>query len=170
MVTNHEWAVGIAIFALTAAENAVATWASRADRQSTLAKTIRFSIVSANWTMTHDLLLLIDFWAIIAQGFWLIAIPTLLASWSSQLLVLERRRRRFRTKGLNRMKRVKRSKRGSSQSVPDAFPSQHGSNPGSGSVAAGVSERVVFAGNEDIGAHTASDDIHPSEPIPVVGD
>jgi hypothetical protein len=98
----------ILAFALTLAETWVATKEGRADRQSTTAKSRRFSIISANWATIFEWILLLDVGFIARTD-----LPTALAlgvviglgAWLGKFIALEHRRKKFRTKGLNHGRR-----------------------------------------------------------------
>jgi hypothetical protein len=88
------WAL---IFAVTVAETWIATWEGRADRQSTSAQHNRFSIKSALWAGAFELVLFLDVWLIVQEG-WPILIPILAGAVWGKYHALERRRRKWRAR------------------------------------------------------------------------
>jgi xanthine/uracil permease len=92
----------LGIFLLTVAETLISTWGGRADRQSTSAKHNGFSIRAANWEVAFEVVLLIDIYLVVREG-WTIIIPIAAGAWLGKYWSLERRRKRWRA-------RVKRKK------------------------------------------------------------
>jgi uncharacterized membrane protein len=101
--------IWVAIFAITALETLIATWEGRADRQSTSAKHNKFSIKSANWAVAFEVVLLIDIYVVVSEG-WPIIFPIAAGAWLGKYWSLERRRRKWRG-------RVKKRKRSSTESL-----------------------------------------------------
>jgi uncharacterized membrane protein len=89
--------IWVAIFAITALETLIATWEGRADRQSTSAKHNRFSIKSANWAVAFEVVLLIDIYVVVHEG-WHIIVPIAAGAWLGKYWSLERRRKRWRAR------------------------------------------------------------------------
>ena len=90
------------VFAVTVAETWIATWEGRADRQSTSATHNRFSIKAGLWAGAFELVLFLDVWLIVKEG-WPILVPILAGAVWGKFHALERRRRKWR-------KRVRRKK------------------------------------------------------------
>lgn len=97
----REAGVSLGVFAITSAETVLATLESRADRQSTMAGDDRFARRAAAWSGLFELVLIVDMYAVAAEGIY-VALPAVLAAVLSKYLALEKRRQTFRTKGLNR--------------------------------------------------------------------
>jgi predicted hydrolase (HD superfamily) len=86
------------------AEVWVATLEGRADRQATAAKTNRYSLLAAHWSAVFEAILLLDIALIVHSGF-IVAAAIVAGAWLGKYIAVEQRRRRFRTKGLNRRSR-----------------------------------------------------------------
>lgn len=84
-----------AIFLITLAETLIGTWEGRADRRSTTAKTMRWSIIAANWAVSFEVVLLVDLYILVKEGPAII-IPIGAGAWIGKLWACERRRRKFR--------------------------------------------------------------------------
>ena len=102
----------VGAFVLTVAETWVGTWEGRADRQSTSAKTSRFSWISAGWAGSFEALLVIDMLLIYEEG-WTIGIPIVAGAVWGKYVALEKRRAKWRT----RVKRKKPSRGATSGDV-----------------------------------------------------
>lgn len=87
----------LAIFVITVLETWIATWEGRADRQSTSAKHNRFSLKAAGWAGVFEMVLLLDVWLIVKEG-WGIALPIFAGAVWGKYHALERRRSRWRSK------------------------------------------------------------------------
>lgn len=98
-------ALWVAVFAITVLEVWISTWEGRADRQSTSAKHNRFSIKAGIWAGAFEIVLLLDIWLIVREGFG-VGIPIVAGAVWAKYHALEKRRAKFRA-------RVKR-KRGTS--------------------------------------------------------
>lgn len=96
-----------AIFLITLAETLIATWEGRADRRSTTAKTIRWSIIAANWALGFEIVLLVDLYILVKEGPTII-IPIGAGAWIGKMWACERRRRKFR-KNAGRLRKKKAS-------------------------------------------------------------
>jgi hypothetical protein len=89
-----QWLYGPFAFIITFAENWVASRERFAERQSKLAKTPRFSVVSASWSSAFEIILLVDIVLTVANPL-AIAPWVLVGGWLGQFLACERQRRRF---------------------------------------------------------------------------
>jgi hypothetical protein len=85
----------IGLFWLTVAEVWVGTWEGRADRQSTSAKTSRYSWISAGWAGAFEILLVLDMWLVVREG-WTIGIPIVVGAVWGKYHALEKRRAKWR--------------------------------------------------------------------------
>jgi len=85
----------LAVFGITVAETLIATWESRADRRSTTARTNSWSLRSSHWAAAFELVLFLDVWLIVTEG-WPIIFPILAGAWLGKFWSLERRRKKFR--------------------------------------------------------------------------
>lgn len=90
-------ALWLAAFGLTWIENVISTRGGRADRQSTASKTNRYSKIAANWDVLFNIVLLVDTWLVVSQGFELL-IPISAGAWLGTYTELERRRAKFRSR------------------------------------------------------------------------
>ena len=85
----------IGLFWLTVLETWVATWEGRADRQSTSARTSRYSWISSGWAGVFELLLLLDIWLVVREG-WTVGIPIVAGAVWGKFYALEKRRSKWR--------------------------------------------------------------------------
>lgn len=90
-------AMWVVVFAITVLETWLATWESKADRNSTSCRTNRWSKVSANWAMMFELVLFVDLWLLWKEGGWLL-VPILAGAWWGKYHALERRRAKWRAR------------------------------------------------------------------------
>jgi len=106
-------------FCLTLLETWVATKEGRADRQSTMARNARYSWIAGGWATSFEAVLLLDIGIVvtpvglgnkIATG-----VACCLGALVGKVWACERRRRKFRTKGLNRGRRRYSNQRGEGQ-------------------------------------------------------
>lgn len=82
-------------FAITFAENWVASRERGAERKSRTARTWRHSAFSANWSSVFEIILLVDILLTVAEP-WMIAPWVIVGGWLGQFLACERQRRKFR--------------------------------------------------------------------------
>lgn len=98
-VTVYVWpmmlAVWLGIFTITLLEVLISTWEGRADRKSTTAKTMRYSVIAANWAVAFEIVLFMDLWILVKEGL-PILIPISAGAWIGKFWALEHRRRNFR--------------------------------------------------------------------------
>ena len=94
LATVALWA---AVFAITVLETWIATWEARADRQSTSAKHNRFSLKAAWWAGAFEMVLLLDVWLIVREG-WAVGIPIFAGAVWGKYHALEKRRAKFRSR------------------------------------------------------------------------
>jgi hypothetical protein len=90
----------IAVFAITVAETLIATWEGRADRRSTTARTNKWSLRSSHWAALFELVLFLDVYLIVTEG-WHVIFPILAGAWLGKYWSLERRRAKFRRNAAN---------------------------------------------------------------------
>lgn len=83
------------VFFITLAETMIATWEGRADRQSTTAKTHRFSLLASTWAMLFEAVLCVDMVVVAREG-WSVIPVILLGAGIGKYWACERRRRKFR--------------------------------------------------------------------------
>lgn len=88
-------AVWLGIFTITLLEVLISTWEGRADRRSTTAKTMRYSVIAANWAVAFEIVLFLDLWILVKEGL-PILIPISAGAWIGKFWALERRRKKFR--------------------------------------------------------------------------
>lgn len=91
------WLFGPFAFVITFAENWVSSRERFAERQSKLAKTRRFSMISASWSSVFEVILLVDIVLTVADPL-AIAPWVLVGGWLGQYLACERQRVRFQTR------------------------------------------------------------------------
>lgn len=91
------WLFGPFAFVITFAENWVSSRERFAERQSKLAKTRRYSMISASWSSAFEVILLIDIVLTVADPL-AIAPWVLVGGWLGQFLACEKQRRKFQSR------------------------------------------------------------------------
>lgn len=99
------WLYGPFAFIITFAENWVASRERFAERQSKMAKTARFSLISASWSSVFEVILLVDIVLTVADPL-AIAPWVLVGGWLGQYLACEKQRRKFQRRVRRKRKTV----------------------------------------------------------------
>jgi hypothetical protein len=86
------WALA---FAVTYAEAYISTKEGQADRDSRTKGTNWLCIVAANWAVAFELVLAVDIWLFVREG-WTILAPIAVGAWLGKYQPTEARRRKFR--------------------------------------------------------------------------
>lgn len=85
----------VAVFFITLSETVIATWEGRADRQSTTAKTNKYSLRASGWAGLFELVLCVDMYVVAHEG-WSLIPSIVLGGTLGKYWAVERRRKRFR--------------------------------------------------------------------------
>lgn len=115
-----------AIFLITLAETLIGTWEGRADRASTTSKTMRWSIIAGNWAVSFEVVLMVDLYILVKEG-WPIIIPIAVGAWIGKVWACERRRRKFRKNAGRLRKKAGRDKLESTPTGGSSAPDGAGS-------------------------------------------